>query len=166
MRAMQHSRRAGILALMRGMPDYPPAALHPLRWAIPLPPESTPQRMGKVELAAELFMTQDRKKAAQLAAQLCRLNRQRQAIEAEIYADAVAMAGGGSEPRRHCIGRGTLASGCGGHCGSRLAEDYGCPVFLICLSGDSGKASSRSLRHFHCFRPWKNWSPCSRIRRP
>ena len=50
-------------------------------------------RMGRVELAAELFMTQDEEEAAQLASQLCRLNRQRQAIEAEIYADAVAMRG-------------------------------------------------------------------------
>ena len=34
---------------------------------------------------------------------------------------------------------------------SRLAEDYGCPVFLICLSGESGKASSRSYGGFPLF---------------
>ncbi len=34
---------------------------------------------------------------------------------------------------------------------SRLAEDYLCPVFLICMDGDKGKASSRSYGGFHLF---------------
>ena len=35
---------------------------------------------------------------------------------------------------------------------SRLAEEYRCPTFLICLDGEKGKASSRSYGGFHLFR--------------
>ncbi len=34
---------------------------------------------------------------------------------------------------------------------SRLAEEYRCPTFLICLDGDHGKASSRSYGGFNLF---------------
>ncbi len=34
---------------------------------------------------------------------------------------------------------------------SRLAEEYSCPTFLICLDGDKGKASSRSYGGFNLF---------------
>ena len=35
---------------------------------------------------------------------------------------------------------------------SRMAEEYSCPTFLICLDGDKGKASSRSYGGFNLFR--------------
>ena len=34
---------------------------------------------------------------------------------------------------------------------SRLAEEYSCPAFLICLDGEHGKASSRSFGGFNLF---------------
>ena len=34
---------------------------------------------------------------------------------------------------------------------SRIAEDYNCPTFLICMDGDHGKASSRSYGGFNLF---------------
>lgn len=105
-------------------------------------------RMGRVELAAELFMTQDEEEAAQLASQLCRLNRQRQAIEAEIYADAVAMLEGTEKPDAIVLAGEHWHQGVVGIVASRLSEDYACPVFLICLSGDSGQGLVPKLWEF------------------
>ena len=55
-------------------------------------------RMGKIDLAVELFLTDDPQRAETLAQQLCELNRQRQAVESEIYTQAVSMLPEGKAP--------------------------------------------------------------------
>ncbi|MDQ9827172.1 single-stranded-DNA-specific exonuclease RecJ, partial [Acinetobacter sp. 163] len=55
-------------------------------------------RMGQIDLALELFLTQDPERAAQVAHQLCELNRQRQSVESEIYQQAVSMLPAGAPP--------------------------------------------------------------------
>ena len=45
--------------------------------------------MGKAGLAAELLLTRDPDRAAELARELCELNRERQAVEGEIFQDSV-----------------------------------------------------------------------------
>jgi len=42
---------------------------------------------------------------------------------------------------------------------SRIAEEYCCPTFLICLDGDHGKASSRSYGGFNLFAALTELSP-------
>ena len=42
---------------------------------------------------------------------------------------------------------------------SRMAEEYCCPTFLICLDGDHGKASSRSYGGFNLFASLTALSP-------
>ena len=42
---------------------------------------------------------------------------------------------------------------------SRLAEEYCCPTFLVCLDGDRGKASSRSYGGFNLFSALSALSP-------
>ncbi len=108
-------------------------------------------RLGQVELAFELFLTEDVQRAKQLAAQLCDLNRQRQQIEAGIYADAAARLAQTEHPAAIVMASETWHQGVVGIVASRLAEDYLCPVFLICLDGEKGKASSRSYGGFHLF---------------
>ena len=108
-------------------------------------------RLGRVELATELILTEDPARAMQLSAQLCALNRQRQSIESDIYADAKAMLA--AQPQKDVI---VLAGeqwhqGVVGIVASRLAEEFGCPTLLICLDGDKGKASSRSYGGFNLF---------------
>ena len=149
--AMQHCRRVGLLALMHEC-QLSPAAINSTAIGYTLAPRiNAAGRMGQVDLAAELFLTQDPHEAAFLAASLCRLNRQRQSIEAEIYEDAVAMLGELQHPSAIVLAGETWHQGVVGIVASRLAEDYGCPVFLICLSGDVGKASSRSYGGFPLF---------------
>ena len=108
-------------------------------------------RMGQVEYAIELFLTKDPAKARDLARSLCALNRQRQDVEAEIYREAVGMLEGQSSPSAIVLAGESWHQGVVGIVASRLAEEYGCPAYLICLDGDRGKASSRSYGGFNLF---------------
>ena len=108
-------------------------------------------RMGQVEYATELFLTRDPVKARDLARSLCTLNRQRQDVEAEIYREAVGMLAGQSGPSAIVLAGEAWHQGVVGIVASRLAEEYGCPTFLICLDGERGKASSRSYGGFNLF---------------
>lgn len=108
-------------------------------------------RMGQVELATELFLTQDIRKGRELAKSLCELNRQRQSVESEIYQQAVSMLPGGTVPEAIVLADETWHQGVVGIVASRMAEEYCCPTFLICLDGEHGKASSRSFGGFNLF---------------
>ncbi len=108
-------------------------------------------RMGQVELATELMLTNDPTRAADLARQLCALNRQRQEVEAEIYREALSMLAGQRQPPAIVLAGETWHQGVVGIVASRLAEEFGCPTYLICLDGEHGKASSRSYGGFNLF---------------
>ena len=108
-------------------------------------------RMGQVDKAVELFLTQDLKQAAALAADLCQLNRQRQQVESEIYDQAVAMIQAAGSQSAIVLASEQWHQGVVGIVASRLSEEFCCPTFLICLDGDKGKASSRSYGGFNLF---------------
>ena len=109
-------------------------------------------RMGQVEVATELFLTRDRGQAAELAGKLCKMNRQRQTVETEIYKDAVTrLASRKKDPDVIVLAGEDWHQGVVGIVASRLAEEYNCPTFLICMDGDKGKASSRSYGGFNLF---------------
>lgn len=108
-------------------------------------------RMGSVGLAVELFLTRDPKQAEKLAKALCNLNRERQAVEADIFREAVTMLHDNKNPKAIVLAGETWHQGVVGIVASRLAEEYGCPTFLVCMDGDHGKASSRSYGGFNLF---------------
>ena len=108
-------------------------------------------RMGQIDLAVELFLTEDPARAADVAKQLCDLNRRRQSVESEIYDQAVAMLPAGQPPEAIVLADETWHQGVVGIVASRIAEEYACPAFLICLDGEHGKASSRSHGGFNLF---------------
>lgn len=108
-------------------------------------------RMGEVDIATELFLTHSPDRAIELAQQLCRLNRRRQEIESGIYQEAVNMLSHQSAPQAIVLADESWHQGVVGIVASRLAEEYSCPVFLICLDGEKGKASSRSYGGFNLF---------------
>ncbi len=108
-------------------------------------------RMGQIELAIQLFLTQDPQQAQELSQALCELNRQRQAVESEIYTQAVSMLPHGRTPEAIVLAEESWHQGVVGIVASRMAEEYCCPTFLICLDGDHGKASSRSFGGFNLF---------------
>ncbi len=108
-------------------------------------------RMGQIDLAVELFLTDDPDRAEHLARALCDLNRERQQVESEIYNEAVAMLPQGRSPEAIVLAAESWHQGVVGIVASRLAEEYSCPAFLICLDGEHGKASSRSFGGFNLF---------------
>ena len=60
-------------------------------------------RMGCASLAGELLLTDDPARGEELSRALCDLNRERQAIEAEIYTECQAMAEALPQPQRHAL---------------------------------------------------------------
>ena len=116
-------------------------------------------RMGQIDLAVELFLTDDPERATELAKALCELNRQRQAVESDIYAQAVSMLPPGQTPEAIVLAEETWHQGVVGIVASRIAEEYACPTFLVCLDGEHGKASSRSHGGFNLFASLSALSP-------
>ena len=115
-------------------------------------------RMGQIDLAIELFLTHDPDQGKLLASALCELNRQRQAVESEIYDQAIAMLPA-TTPEAIVLADDRWHQGVVGIVASRIAEEYACPTFLICLDGDHGKASSRSYGGFNLFAALTTLSP-------
>ena len=110
-------------------------------------------RMGVAELAVELLLTDDAQRADDLARQLCELNRDRQSIEQDIFAQAMDQIELLPCDQRHAL---VLSSdvwhqGVVGIVASRLSEKYSCPSFMIHLQNGMGKGSCRSYGGFNLF---------------
>ena len=110
-------------------------------------------RMGAAELAADLLLTGDEAQAERLARELCELNRERQAVEQEIYAQAVEQIENlpASDRRALVLSSEVWHQGVVGIVASRLSEKYSCPSFMIHLQNGMGKGSCRSYGGFNLF---------------
>jgi len=151
LKALSEAPRPGIVALMAECGcDSRQVTASTIGYTL-APRINAAGRMGQVEYATELFLTRDPAKARDLARSLCTLNRQRQDVEAEIYREAIGMLAGQSSPSAIVLAGEEWHQGVVGIVASRLAEEYGCPTFLICLDGERGKASSRSYGGFNLF---------------
>ena len=157
--SLRHTRRPGIAALMKESGCTPEAVSASAIGFMLAPRINAAGRMGQIDLAVELFLTDDHQRAAILARQLCDLNRQRQAVESEIYDQAVAMLPLGKAPEAIVLADESWHQGVVGIVASRIAEEYCCPTFLICLDGEHGKASSRSFGGFNLFTSLTALSP-------
>jgi single-stranded-DNA-specific exonuclease len=107
-------------------------------------------RIGRADLGVRLLIEDDPIEAGKIAAELDRLNRERQAIELETLAqaEAEAMAALGSEERGAVV----LTAAEGWHPGvvglvaARLKEKFNRPAFAIALEpGGIGTGSGRSI---------------------
>ena len=155
---LRHTRRPGIAALMKESGCESDNVNATSIGFMLAPRINAAGRMGQIELAVDLFLTDDEDKAAYLAQSLCELNRQRQQVESDIYRQAVQMLPTGSTPEAIVLADERWHQGVVGIVASRIAEEYCCPTFLICLDGDHGKASSRSFGGFNLFQALKNHS--------
>jgi single-stranded-DNA-specific exonuclease len=107
-------------------------------------------RIGRADLGVSLLLEEDPDKAAQIAAELDRLNRERQMIEMDTLAqaEAEAMAALGLEEKGAVV----ITAAEGWHPGvvgivaARLKEKFGRPAFAIALEpGGIGTGSGRSI---------------------
>ena len=159
--ALARTERPGLRALLReaGMEEKPLTAMA-VGYTL-APRINASGRMGCAGLAGELLLTDDPARGEELARQLCQLNRERQAIEGDIYAQCEAMARALPRQRRYAL----VLSGEHWHQGvvgivaSRLAEKYACPAFMICLQDGKGKGSCRSYAGFNLFAALERCAP-------
>ena len=157
--SLAHTKRPGIAALMAECGCAPETVSASSIGFMLAPRINAAGRMGQIDLAVELFLTDDPDKAAEAARGLCELNRQRQAVESEIYRQAVSMLPMGKPPEAIVLADESWHQGVVGIVASRIAEEYACPTFLICLDGEHGKASSRSHGGFNLFASLSALSP-------
>ncbi len=151
LKSLRNTRRPGIAALMEKC-GCDPAAVTATSIGYMLAPRiNAAGRIGQIEVAVELFLTDDPDRAQELAQTLCDLNKQRQSVESEIFRQAVNMLPIGTLPEAIVLADENWHQGVVGIVASRMAEEYCCPAFLICLDGQHGKASSRSYGGFNLF---------------
>jgi single-stranded-DNA-specific exonuclease len=100
-------------------------------------------RVGAADLGARILATDDPDEAAALAAKLDALNRERQAIEAEVLDQAAAQVAADDGPVALAIGAGWHA-GVIGIVASRLRERFNRPAIVIAHDGAIGKGSGRT----------------------
>ena len=151
LQSLRRTTRPGLAALMKEC-GCDPQSLNASSIGFMLAPRiNAAGRMGQVDVAVDLFLTQDDEQAAKDAKALCDLNRQRQSIESEIYKQAIAMLPEGKVPDAIVLADEGWHQGVVGIVASRIAEEFACPTFLICLDGEHGKASSRSHGGFNLF---------------
>ena len=102
-------------------------------------------RVGKSDLGARLLSTDDPEEATRLAAELGRLNAERQGIEAEVQEAAMRQLG--AKQDRPIV----IVQGEGWHPGvigivaARIKEASGKPSFVIAIENGLGKGSGRSV---------------------
>ena len=108
-------------------------------------------RLGKTTVAAHLLMTQDPSEADRLAAGLCELNRERQALEHQIWEEASAIACNYPPQTPIVLASDRWHQGVIGIAASRLSEEFRLPTIMICFDGDRGKGSCRSFGGFNLY---------------
>ncbi|TFD92388.1 single-stranded-DNA-specific exonuclease RecJ [Jeotgalibacillus sp. R-1-5s-1] len=113
-------------------------------------------RLSDADPAVDLLMTEDTGEAEGIAAEIDRLNKERQSIVAEITKEATEIV----EEHYRSEGNRVLVlakagwnPGVVGIVASKLVEKYYRPVIILCIDEDSGKAkgSARSIEGFNMF---------------
>ncbi|MEJ1159041.1 single-stranded-DNA-specific exonuclease RecJ [Prosthecomicrobium sp. N25] len=104
-------------------------------------------RIGNASLGARLLATDDPLEAERIATELDRLNRERQVIEAEMLAEALAAVEAGGDPGPVVVtGSDTWHPGVVGLIAARLKERWRRPAFAVAFDrGPVGTGSGRSI---------------------
>jgi single-stranded-DNA-specific exonuclease len=147
--ALRGRANVGLTALMDAARlDGPPEPFH-LGFLLG-PRINAGGRIGRADFGARLLLEQDATEAARIAAELDRLNRERQAMEQAmlVQAEAEALAALGLEEKGAVV----VTASAGWHPGivglvaARLKEKFGRPAFAIALMPDgTGTGSGRSI---------------------
>jgi single-stranded-DNA-specific exonuclease len=147
--AMRRNGNAGIAALRRVARINGAPTVQDLGFVIG-PRINAGGRIGDAALGVRLLLTDDPAESDRIAAQLDRLNQERQAIEskglAEAVAEAEAMVGGGEGPAVLITQSAEWHPGVVGLIAARLKERFRRPAFAVALGPDGqGTGSGRSV---------------------
>lgn len=147
LRALAGTVKPGLRALM-AVAHVDPARVDERAVAFGLAPRlNAAGRLYRADAGLELILTEDRARAAQVAQELDRVNRERRATERAIQVDAETQIAGlcdAHERRALVLAGEDWHAGVIGVVASRLAERHGKPVVLIALDGERGRGSGRS----------------------
>jgi single-stranded-DNA-specific exonuclease len=154
LRELTHSQKVGIQTLKR-ITRITEQDIGPRQVGFTLAPRlNAAGRLAAAKAGVELLLSDDAVRAEKLARYLDSVNRERQAVQAQIYEEAkAAIEAKGVVDDSWAI---VLASerwhpGVVGIVASKLVEEYGRPTVLIGLEGDTGKGSGRSIAAFHLY---------------
>src|SRR5829696_1424532 len=150
--ALARTQNPGLQALMAAA-GVDPAAVDAGAVGFRLAPRiNAAGRLGHPGIALDLLLTEDRDEAKRHAAELERLNRDRQAVEERIVREAIARVQEWPESKQRR--RGYVLADEGWHEGvigivaSRLVERFHRPVVLIAGGEEAWKGSGRSIPSF------------------
>jgi single-stranded-DNA-specific exonuclease len=148
LRALARTSKPGLRALM-AVAGVDPARLGERSVAFALAPRvNAAGRLYRADAGLELLLTTDPHRAAQIADELDRANRERRAIEQQIRFQAEAQLAQLGERAAYVLGEDGWHPGVIGIVASRLVEQSGRPVVLVALDGDTGRGSGRSIESF------------------
>lgn len=117
-------------------------------------------RLGCTDAAVRLLLTDDEEEADECAAELCQLNRERQELEQEIWEEAHEMLLKNPPDGPIVLASEGWHQGVIGIAASRLVEEFSLPAVIICLNGERGKGSCRSLGGFNLYDALTACSDC------
>lgn len=148
LKALAGTARPGLRALME-VARIDPARLDARMVAFGLAPRiNAPGRLFTAAAPLELLMTQSSQRAAELAGELDRCNRERRQVERRILFEAQAQVRElGPLPGYVLAGEG-WHPGVVGIVASRIVEATGRPAVLVGLDGSTGRGSGRSIPCF------------------
>ncbi len=166
LRLMRETKNPGLRALMiasgvaetdeNGENFHPKSTLTATSVAFTIAPRiNAAGRLDDAKIAVELFLTEDNRRAWEIASKLCQMNSARQTEEDAIVTAAL------SEVEKQCrpTDRVIVIAGEGWHGGvigivsSRVTEKFGLPSIIVTFPDDSeasvGKGSGRSVHGFN-----------------
>lgn len=149
---LSDNRRLGLKALMEvsGLKDRDiKAGL--LSFTL-IPRINAAGRLGNATEAVRLFLSESEDEAWRIAETLNSMNSRRQAIESEIYEEALReISGKGLRPAIILAGR-NWHPGVIGIVASKIAEEFYRPTFIFTVEGDVARGSARSIPPFDIYK--------------
>lgn len=109
-------------------------------------------RLGDSQLALDLLLAEDRETADRLAADLDRINRERQMIQDKVWAEAVSAAEAYRDDAALVLGADGWHQGVVGVVAARLVEKYQRPVVVVGFEQGQGRGSARTLAGFDLYK--------------
>ncbi|MBV9944643.1 MAG: single-stranded-DNA-specific exonuclease RecJ [Solirubrobacterales bacterium] len=146
--ALSRTVRPGLRALM-GAANVDPGALDTGVLAFRLAPRiNACGRLRRADAGLELLLTEDEHRAAQIAAELERVNAERRAVEQRIVWEAEAQVAEQGQRRTYVLAGEGWHPGVVGIVASRVVERHHRPTVVVGLEGDVGSGSARSIPGF------------------
>ena len=146
--ALSRTSRPGLRALMT-VSKADPSALDTGTLGFRLAPRiNAAGRLRRADAGLELLLTDDERRAAEIAAELDRVNAERRAVEQRIVWEAEAQVAELGERRAYVLAGEDWHPGVVGIVASRIVERHHRPVVVVALDGDVGSGSARSIPGF------------------